>query len=542
MGLQELSSAEALSEFCSSNANALVCFSATWCGPCRKSHPALMDLAESYEKDTSMDLKMALIYESNLGDDIHAYNVKAFPTYVLFQNSTEVGRVEGVNFDGIRNLVASKGCKKALGAGHSLGGGDSGMSNLSPAEARAKRLEKLQQAMTASTAPPAAPADAAKQEDVEMKEAASVPEKEKDGDQVMAEPEEIDQTANLDKEALDTLTGAMGFPLLRAQKGLLYGNGSSVEGAVEWLLEHQDDDDIDEPIPMKKPSDAAGVAQSYKCNDCGKVLSSMANLELHANKTGHADFEESTQAIKPLTAEEKAAKMEEIKGLLKAKRSEREDEEKEEEIVREKQRRSMGKEMSKTREQMDREARKREAITRKREKQAVVKERERIRAELEKDKRERMANKGKLSSKLGVDGYNPDAIQYEVPGAGESADQEQQKEHVKKPPPSAAKIEDYIKKVSAYRAGGDGGKCLKILLAYISNVVNNPEEDKFKRVNMENKAYKGKVKPFLGAKQLLLAVGFVLNESGDTLVLGADADLNLLSDTKDKLEKALAVY
>ena len=105
---------------------------------------------------------------------------------------------------------------------------------------------------------------------------------------------------------LKTLTEAMGFSLLRAQKGLLCGNGGNVEGAVEWLMQHQDDVDIDEPITAAK-------AQSYKCNDCGKILSNMANLELHANKTGHSDFEESTERVKPLTEEEKKAKIEEIK-------------------------------------------------------------------------------------------------------------------------------------------------------------------------------------------------------------------------------------
>lgn len=67
--------------------------------------------------------------------------------------------------------------------------------------------------------------------------------------------------------------------------------------------------------------------------------------------------------------------------------------------------------MAKTREQMDAETRKRTAMLKKKEKEAALRERQRIRAELEKDKRERAANKGKLSSKLGIDGYNPDAIQ-----------------------------------------------------------------------------------------------------------------------------------
>jgi hypothetical protein len=88
----------------------------------------------------------------------------------------------------------------------------------------------------------------------------------------------------------------------------------------------------------------------------------------------------------------------------------------------------------------------------------------------------------------------------------------------------------------------DGGKCLKILKTYVGNVVDNPEEEKFKSVNMENKTFKSKVKPFIGAKNLLIAVGFKKNEKGDALVLEDDADTELLAATKAKLEKAMVAY
>lgn len=354
----------------------------------------------------------------------------------------------------------------------------------------------------------------------------------------------VDPTESLKKEDLETLTESMGFSLIRAQKGLLGSNGT-VEGAVEWLLTHQEDADIDDPIE-KVPKNAGGgglVAQSYKCNECGKILSNMANLELHANKTGHSDFEESTEHKKPLTAEEKQAKIAEIKALLKAKRSEREEIEKVENVDREKQRRFMGKEMIKTREQMEMDERKRSARQRKKEKEDAVRERQRIRAELEKDKRERMANKGKLKGKLGVDGYNPDAIQYNVPGEGMGEDGEAAAaKKPKKAPPSVAKMDEYITKVSSYRAGGDGGNCLKILKAYIGNVVKNPDDPKYRKINMENKAYKTKVKPFLGAKSLLLALGFAPSEDGTALELTEDADMAVLAQAKEKVEAAYDKY
>ena len=158
---------------------------------------------------------------------------------------------------------------------------------------------------------------------------------------------------------------------------------------------------------------------------------------------------------------------------------------------------------------------------------------------MEKDKRERMANKGKLSSKLGVDGYAPDAIQYDDGAEGEPAAQKAKKSHTVSP----AKIDEYLQKVSSYRAGGDGGKCLKILKAYVGNAADNPDEEKFKTINMENKAFKTKIKPFIGAKHLLLAVGFAQKEGDPThLELRPDADPQVLKDTKEKIIKAMEAF
>merc|ERR1719296_171183 len=103
----------------------------------------------------------------------------------------------------------------------------------------------------------------------------------------------------------------------------------------------------------------------------------------------------------------------------------------------------------------------------------------------------------------------------------------------------ASKVDEYIKKVSSYRAGGDGKKCLKILLAYVGNVADKPEEEKFKTIKMDNKVYKQKVKPFVGAKSLLLAVGFQQSEDGNSMKLKDDAEQSLLSATKIKLGLAM---
>ena len=555
--LHELSSPTTLQSFLTSHPQSLLCFSATWCGPCKASKPQFESLCASFVSDNSISVECGIVYEHVLGNEIASYNVRAFPTYVVFQGTQEMGRVEGVNFEKLKGLVTQFCSASSFGGeGTALGGSVSGEGEggvVSVEEARRRRLEKLGAAPAAAAAPALTEDTMATEtaKDKDMNDAHETnPNEIKDATMTDVESTMMDPTANLNQDDIDTLTTAMGFSLLRAQKGLLYGSNQTIEGAVEWLTQHQEDEDIDDPIPLvpannnnNNTNTSAAVAQSYKCNECGKLLSNMANLELHANKTGHSDFEESTQSKAPLTAEQKQAKIAEIKQLLKAKRQERENEEKATNIDREKQRRFMGKEMAKTREQMEAEARKRQALMKRKEKEAALKERARIRAELEKDKRERAANKGKLGSKLGVDGYNPDAIQYDVSvDGGDMNDNKTEAKKPKKIPPSAAKLDEYIAKVSSYRAGGDGGNCLKVLKAYITNVVDHPEEDKYKKINTENKAYKTKVKPFLGAKNLLLAVGFSPGEDGASLVLEEDADRSVLVGAKEKLEDAYEKY
>lgn len=508
MTLIELSTADELKSFLEKNIVGVVTFSAHWCGPCKASKPELEKLAK-----TSSKVPISIVHESDVGDYIHTFSVRAFPTYILFHNGTEAQRVEGVNLQGVQDMIAAH-ADKAGPSMPAVGGNTLGGSH-SAAEAKALRLAKLgggpvggassannAELKTKEETPDTAPMDTEDDKPAAIEPTAITVDKDATKDDVMTDAEDAVSTSvtenkspvdDLDPVAIKTLTEEMGFALIRAQKGLFYSAGKTVESAVEWLMEHQDDADIDDPIRV-------------------------------------------------LTAEEKAAKILEIKALLKVKRDEREEAEKVDHTEREKQRRFMGKEMAQTAEEMERAARKREAQVRKREKIEQKRERERIRAELEKDKRERIANKGKLKGRLGVDGYAPSAIQY---NNGENADETAAQRPKTGSGSSAAKIDEYIGKVASYRAGGDGGKCLKVLTLLVGNAADNPTEDKFKRINMETKTYKNKVKPFLGAKNILLAVGFGLPEvdnDGNHLVLKEDTDIELLKATKVKLEQAMVKY
>ena len=333
--LTQLTSPQDLNAFRSSHSNTLICYSATWCGPCRQSKPNFEAL--SAQLSSSHQCDFAMVYEEHLGDELHKENVQAFPTYVLYleHGRIEGGRIKGVNLAGVEELVKAKcGARDPFasiaGAGQSLGGAPTGNSfdipnaPISADEARKLRLARFGAPNDTCSEEKAMDIDTTKVDGKMTEtpvEVAGISDdtdmKIDDTNESKDEIEMVDPTLKLDNTLVDQLTESMGFSRVRAQKGLLNGNGT-VEGAVEWLLAHQDDDNIDDPIEMVPVTTES--AKSYKCNQCGKILSNIANLELHANKTGHSDFEESTQEVKPLTAEEKAQKLKELKELLAAKR------------------------------------------------------------------------------------------------------------------------------------------------------------------------------------------------------------------------------
>lgn len=126
----------------------------------------------------------------------------------------------------------------------------------------------------------------------------------------------------------------MGFPDPRSRKAL-YHSKDSLEAALLWLEEHENDADIDQPYMVRK-ADA-----------------------LKANRP-------------PLTEEEKAAKIAELKRKIEQKRIERARQERETEIQREKQRRENGQKIESVQEERERLMRKREADRIKKEKEVRI--------------------------------------------------------------------------------------------------------------------------------------------------------------------------
>eukprot|EP00522_Entomoneis_paludosa_P006899 CAMPEP_0172442830 /NCGR_PEP_ID=MMETSP1065-20121228/3217_1 /TAXON_ID=265537 /ORGANISM="Amphiprora paludosa, Strain CCMP125" /LENGTH=111 /DNA_ID=CAMNT_0013192871 /DNA_START=53 /DNA_END=388 /DNA_ORIENTATION=- len=108
MTFTELDDQEALSEFLSENKVCVVTFSATWCGPCKASKPRLNSIAN----EESCPLPIGYVHEDDLDDFLDSYPfmevIRAFPTYVCFEDGKEVERVEGVNLEGLNEMMSKR--------------------------------------------------------------------------------------------------------------------------------------------------------------------------------------------------------------------------------------------------------------------------------------------------------------------------------------------------------------------------------------------------------------------------------------------------
>lgn len=469
----------------------VVDFSAVWCGPCQHIKPVYHQLSDQYH-----DVVFLEVDEAQNRSLIGALGVRGFPTFHFYVNQNKVDELVGADSNQLRAKIEQwrqSAFNPFASPGMTLGASSGSLVKpMSAAEAREARLKRFNNINLVPDVPmPSAPGSAAKPA-VPDSDAVCDPNtgiyrpQNKDG----AINEEKDEVGHLPvNEDLVSQLNEMGFNDLHSRKALLATDNQGLEVAINWLGDHQDDEDIDEPIKFVDVSKTARV----------------------------------------VTPEEKAAKVEELKARIAKKRAEREEQEKVDQRVNELKRRTEGQGLLEAREEIEAIQRKVAAEKMKKDKEDAKRERERLRQQLEMDKRERQARGGRLG------GPPIDVAPIDIGG-------KEEEEKVKGPEISPK--EQIVKNVGIlkkYRVGNDGLTALKTLDVYVKNLIEKPEEEKFRTINLENPAFRKRVASLVGGVALLKSLGYAKDETDGILKLSVEnRDVELLQFAHTQLQGAIA--
>ncbi|THV44263.1 hypothetical protein BGAL_0686g00020 [Botrytis galanthina] len=194
----------------------------------------------------------------------------------------------------------------------------------------------------------------------------------------------------------------MGFDKEKAEIAVKKTGG--LNGALQWLEDNQDKSideirtaeaaaapDSDETNPNIEPAPLKDgeEAKSMVCTDCGKKFRSMMQVQFHAEKTQHENFEQSTEEIAPLTEEEKQQKLAELREKAKEKRAKQAIVDRDEAKRNEQIRMKSTKEVSDAKEKLAKDQQIKEAQAKRAEKAADVQAKKRIQEKIAADKEER---------------------------------------------------------------------------------------------------------------------------------------------------------
>lgn len=317
-------------------------------------------------------------------------------------------------------------------------------------------------------------------DDVEMEEA---------GDGSSSQQEEM-VIPEVNEELLSELE-EMGFPKERATRALHFSGNVSLEAAANWIVEHENDPDIDQ-MPM--------VPVSSKKDEAPKPS---------------------------LTPEEIKQRQQELRERARKKK---EEEEKRMEREREKERIRVGRELLEAKRMEEENERKRLLALRKAEKEEERRAREKIRQKLEEDKAERRR-------KLGLPPEEPAAAKPSAPPV------EEKKSYVPvRPATKAEQMRECLRSIKQNHKDDDGKvkTAFNTLLTFAKNVATNPNEEKFRKIRLTNANFQNRVGNLKGGIEFLELCGFEKIDGGEFLYLPKEkVDIAVLHSAGSELNNAI---
>lgn len=197
---------------------------------------------------------------------------------------------------------------------------------------------------------------------------------------------------------------AMGFPEDRVTEALKATKNAGLQPALDFLVKYPDGvpSSVEDTKNATQEEEEEGIsitdadANSLKCDDCGKMLRNADVAQVHATRTGHQNFSQSTDEIAPLTEEEKKQKLAQLQDLLAEKRKEKAQADAAEAREREKIRRHTGQDISLAKEKQQELEMKKALEDKRREKEADRQAKLKIKAQIEADKQARIEKAAEL--------------------------------------------------------------------------------------------------------------------------------------------------
>ncbi|KAL5728042.1 hypothetical protein ACHQM5_001167 [Ranunculus cassubicifolius] len=278
--------------------------------------------------------------------------------------------------------------------------------------------------------------------------------------------------------------GAMGFTGPRVTRALHYTGNSSVQSAINWIMEHENDMDIDE-LPI-----------------------------VPANAKPKPPY-------LALTEEEIKIKAQE---LLERARKKKEEEEKIMERKREKDRIRVGKELLEAKRIEEENERKRMVMLRKAEKAEEKRAREKIRQRIEEDKAERRRKLGLTAATTAP------VVEDKKPFLPE------------KPATKAEQMRNCLRSLKQNHKEDDAKvkRAFQTLFTYVGNVAKNPGEEKFRKIRLSNPSFQDRVGSMKEGIDFLEMCGFGKVDDGEFLFLPSDkVDIVVLNSAGSELNSAI---
>ncbi|KAK7304512.1 hypothetical protein VNO77_42393 [Canavalia gladiata] len=250
----------------------------------------------------------------------------------------------------------------------------------------------------------------------------------------------------------------MGFPQARATRALYYSGNTSLEDAINWMIDHENDIDIDE-MPL-------------------------VDIDIDV---------ESSEAF-PITDKMRIK----AQNLREQERKKKQEEERKLEREREKERIQAGKKLLEAKRIIEENERKRNSSLRKAEKEEEKRAREKVLKKLEQDKLNRRSKHG-----LPLEGLAA------VRSSAVATDREKKPTSVY----TTAKVEHLRECLRNLKRNHQGEharvrRAFETLLVYVGNVAKNPKEEKYRKIRLTNPLFQDRVGSLNGGVEFLELCGF----------------------------------